>query len=78
MLASYMQCMHNNNLEIRIAGSSCSPQKLFKLKSRMKQFADLQGFIRVEWNWPIACLERKGDLKLQKIVMEACPLTPLY
>ena len=73
-----MQCMHNNNLEIRIAGSSCSPQKLFKLKSRMKQFADLQGFIRVEWNRPIACLERKGDLKLQKIVMEACPLTPLY
>ena len=27
MLATYMQCMHNNNLEIRIAGSSCRPQK---------------------------------------------------
>ena len=26
MLATYMQCMHNNNLEIRIAGSSCRPQ----------------------------------------------------
>ena len=36
MLATYMQWMHDNNLEIRIAGSSSCPQKLFKLKSRMK------------------------------------------
>ena len=26
MLATYMQRMHNKNLEIRIAGSSCRPQ----------------------------------------------------
>ena len=36
MLATYMQSMHDNNLEIRIAGSPFCPQKLFKLKSRMK------------------------------------------
>ena len=36
MLATYMQWMHDNNLEIRIAGSSSCPKKLFKLKSRMK------------------------------------------
>ena len=27
MLATYMRRMRNNNLEIRIAGSSCRPQK---------------------------------------------------
>ena len=27
MLATYMQCMHNKNLVIRIAGSSCSRKK---------------------------------------------------
>ena len=27
MLATYMQCMRNNNLVIRIAGSSCSRNK---------------------------------------------------
>ena len=26
MLATYVQCMHNNNLESRIAGSSCRLQ----------------------------------------------------
>ena len=25
MLAKYMRCMRNNNLEIRISGSSCPP-----------------------------------------------------
>ena len=29
MLATYMQLMHNNNLEIRIAGSSCHLQLYF-------------------------------------------------
>ena len=28
MLATYMRRMRNNNLEIRIAGSSCRPQKI--------------------------------------------------
>ena len=30
MLATYMRRMRNNNLEIRIAGSSCRPQLLCK------------------------------------------------
>ena len=31
MLATYMRHMHNDNLEIRIAGSSCRPQLLLLL-----------------------------------------------
>ena len=31
MLATYMRRMRSNNLEIRIAGSSCRPQKQFLL-----------------------------------------------
>ena len=30
MLAKYMRCMHNNNLEIRISGSSCRPQLVLR------------------------------------------------
>ena len=30
MLAAYMRRMRNNNLEIRIAGSSCRPQYINK------------------------------------------------
>ena len=33
MLATYMRHMHNDNLEIRIAGSSCRPQLLLLLLS---------------------------------------------
>ena len=29
MPATYMRRMHNNNLEIRIAGSSCHPQQVW-------------------------------------------------
>ena len=29
MLATYMRRMRNNNLEIRIVGSSCHPQKVY-------------------------------------------------
>ena len=31
MLATYMQRMRNNNLGIRIAGSSCRPQLIIKV-----------------------------------------------
>ena len=31
MLATYMRRMRNNNLEIRIAGSSCRPQQLLAI-----------------------------------------------
>ena len=31
MLATYMQRMRNNNLEIRIAGYSCRPQLIIKV-----------------------------------------------
>ena len=30
MLATYMRRVRNNNLEIKIAGSSCRPQKLYR------------------------------------------------
>ena len=33
MLATYMRHMHNDKLEIRIAGSSCRPQLLLLLLS---------------------------------------------
>ena len=33
MFATYMRRMCNNNLEIRIAGSSCRPQLAFQLKN---------------------------------------------
>ena len=31
MLATYMQRMRNNNLEIRIAGAFCRPQLIIKV-----------------------------------------------
>ena len=34
MLATYMQRMHNNNLEIRIAGSSVACNKILSLNNR--------------------------------------------
>ena len=43
----------------------------------MKQFADLQGFIRVEWNRPICLSGKERGLKTSKNCHGSMPPDPL-
>ena len=43
MLATYMRRMRHNKLEIRIAGSSCRPQKKKKKIQNVLEFVNLSG-----------------------------------
>ena len=36
--AGYIQRMRNNNLEIRIAGSSCRPQKIVRIRNDLHKW----------------------------------------
>ena len=38
MLATYIQRMRNNNLEITIAGSSCRPQKNVRIRNDLHKW----------------------------------------
>ena len=63
MLATYRWRMRNNNLEIRIAGSSCRPQltqltQLILRDTRLENVQDLESFMRGPALWGQFCSRR--------------------